>query len=72
MRHYLKQTKTQSEVVNMVKAIFIIFSVCEVITITCNVINWCFKKEIEKMLSEGAEERMRLMEEEAKNDKPVG
>ena len=56
----------------MVKTIFIIFIVCEVITITCNVINWFIKKDIEKMLSESAEERMRLMEEEIKNDKPVG
>lgn len=50
----------------MVKTIFIIFIVCEVTTITCNVINWFIKKDIEKMLSESAEERMRLMEEEAK------
>ena len=50
----------------MVKAIFIIFIVCEVITIACNVINWFIKKDIKKMLSECAEERMRLMEEEAK------
>lgn len=56
----------------MVKTIFIIFIVCEVITIICNVVNWFIKKDIEKMLSESAEERMRLMEEEAKNDKPVG
>jgi len=55
----------------MVKAIFIIFIVCEVITIICNVINWFIKKDIEKMLSESAEERMRLMEEKTKNDKPV-
>lgn len=55
----------------MVKAIFIIFIVCEVINVICNIINWFIKKDIEKMLSEGAEERMRLMEEEAKNDKPV-
>lgn len=55
----------------MVKAIFIIFIVCEVITITCNVINWFIKKDTKRMLSECAEERMRLMEEETKNDKLV-
>ena len=55
----------------MVKTIFIIFIVCEIITITCNVINWFIKKDIEKMLSESAEERMKLMEEKAQNNKPV-
>lgn len=56
----------------MVKAIFIIFIVCEVINVICNIINWFIKKDVERMLSECAEERMRLMEEEAKNDKQVG